>query len=74
MSRYAYEPERTPMEVGLARERKRHPLECCECGGAIQGGTAFYRFGGEIYCRRCTLLYHEDFVPCEDVAPYEDEL
>ena len=70
MSRYAYEPERTPMEVGLARERERgrHPLECCECGGAIQEGATFYRFSGSIYCKSCTTRYHED------VAPYADEL
>ena len=66
MSRYAYEPERTPMEVGLAHERER--ARCCECGGAIQEGTTFYRFGGSIYCKRCTTRYHED------VAPYADEL
>ena len=68
MSRRDYEPERAPMEVGLARERKRHPLECCECGGAIQEGATFYRFSGAIYCERCTTRYHED------VAPYADEL
>ena len=68
MSRYAYEPERTPMEVGLAREHERHPLECCECGATIQEGSTFYRFSGSIYCKRCTTRYHED------VAPYADEL
>ena len=68
MSRRDYEPERTPMEVGLARERKRHPLECCECGATIQEGATFYRFSGAIYCKRCTLLYHEE------VAPHADEL
>ena len=70
MSRRDYEPERTPMEVGLAheRERGRHPLECCECGATIQEGATFYRFSGSIYCERCTTRYHED------VAPYADEL
>ena len=66
MSRYAYEPERTPMEVGLARERGR--ARCCECGAAIQEGATFYRFSGAIYCERCTTRYHAD------VAPYADEL
>ena len=66
MSRYAYEPERTPMEVGLAREQR--PLECCECGATIQEGATFYRFSGSIYCERCTTRYHAD------VAPYADEL
>lgn len=65
MSRYAYEPERTPMEVGLAR---RFPLpECCECGDTIQGGETFYQFGDAVYCKRCLLLYHER------VAPFPDE-
>ena len=72
MSRRDYEPERTPMEVGLARERERergrHPLECCECGATIQEGATFYRFSGSIYCERCTTRYHAD------VAPYADEL
>ena len=66
MSRRDYEPERTPMEVGLARERER--ARCCECGAAIQEGATFYRFSGEIYCKRCTTRYHAD------VAPYADEL
>ena len=67
MSRYAYEPERTPMEYGLAREREReHPLECCECGATIQEGATFYRFSGSIYCKRCTTRYHEDVAPCAD--------
>ena len=68
MSRRDYEPERTPMEVGLARERERERARCCECGATIQEGATFYRFGGSIYCRRCTLLYHAD------VALYADEL
>ena len=68
MSRRDYEPERTPMEVGLACERKRRPLECCECGATIQEGATFYWFYGEAYCERCTTRYHED------VAPYADEL
>ena len=63
MSRRDYEPE-----VGLARERDQHPLECCECGATIQEGATFYRFSGSIYCERCTRLYHAD------VAPYADEL
>ena len=66
MSRGDYEPERTPMEVGLARERER--VRCCECGGAIREGATFYRFSGSIYCERCTVRYHAD------VAPYADEL
>lgn len=68
MSCYAYEPERTPMEVGLAREHERERARCCECGGAIQEGATFYRFSGSIYCERCTTRYHAD------VAPYADEL
>ena len=68
MSRRDYEPERTPLEYGLACERECLPLECCECGGAIQEGATFYRFSGSIYCKRCTMRYHED------VAPYADEL
>ena len=70
MSRRDYEPERTPMEHGLALERERecHPLECCECGVTIQEGATFYRFSGSIYCERCTTRYHAD------VAPYADEL
>ena len=68
MSRRDYEPERTPLEHGLVRERGLHPLECCECGAAIQEGATFYRFSGEIYCERCTTRYHAD------VAPYADEL
>lgn len=68
MSRYAYEPERTPMEVGLARERERSlQPECCECGGAIQGGETFYQFGDAVYCKKCLLRYHTE------VAPYPDE-
>ena len=68
MSRRDYEPERTPMEVGLTRERPGYPLECCECGATIQEGATFYRFSGAIYCERCTTRYHAD------VAPYADEL
>ena len=64
MSRRDYEPERTPMEVGLAQP----PLECCECGATIQEGATFYRFSGSIYCKSCTMRYHAD------VAPYADEL
>ena len=66
MSRRDYEPERTPMEVGLALERER--ARCCECGATIQEGATFYRFSGSIYCKRCTARYHAD------VAPYADEL
>lgn len=66
MSRRDYEPGRTPMEHGLARERER--ARCCECGAAIQEGATFYRFSGAIYCERCTTRYHAD------VAPYADEL
>ena len=66
MSRRDYEPERTPMEVGLALERER--ARCCECGATIQEGATFYRFSGSTYCKRCTTRYHED------VAPYADEL
>ena len=68
MSRRDYEPERTPMEHGLAREHERERARCCECGGAIQEGATFYRFSGSIYCEHCTTRYHED------VAPYADEL
>lgn len=69
MNRREYEPERTPMEVGLARERERGLVqpECCECGDAIQEGATFYRFSGAIYCERCTMRYHTE------VAPYPDE-
>ena len=68
MSKRDYEPERTPMEVGLAREPERERARCCECGATIQEGATFYRFSGSIYCKRCTMRYHED------VAPYADEL
>ena len=68
MSRRDYEPERTPMEVGLAREHERERARCCECGATIREGATFYRFSGSIYCERCTMRYHAD------VAPYADEL